>query len=176
MRFNSKGQAFDVFKLLIAAVIAIAMLAILLPIVKNLLPPGYSDPTSEAENLIKNNIKYPSNYSESKEVVFTTEKNLNAKAIAGAGDVLNSNQLCLSKGDFEEDQDFELQEASNNVILRYKGSTQRAKIGVICDDGESLSTDLQDYAQNVGASYDMTCVGGEPSGAKTYCVLILRYV
>ncbi|HIH33519.1 MAG TPA: hypothetical protein HA227_04700, partial [Candidatus Diapherotrites archaeon] len=47
------GQAFDVFKLLIAAVIAVAMLAILVPILESIGLINISNPSGEAVNLIK---------------------------------------------------------------------------------------------------------------------------
>jgi len=172
MKFDSKGQAFDVFKLLIAAVVALAMLAILIPMLT--LNWGLSDPQKEAVNLITKQERLPSQYGEKQDVIFTNKMEMTAKAIsenASAG--LPSEQICFSKGDFSESEDFVIEggSGSGNVILRYVGTTQKANIGVICDDGESIEGDLTDR----GLESEISCGSGEsPSGPSTYCVIILR--
>lgn len=175
MRFNSKGQAFDVFKLLIAAVIAIAMLAILLPILQNLGGILGSDPSKEAANLVKTYNKQVSQYGESKEVTFSNGSSLNAKSIAAQSEVgFDTSQICLSKGEFEESADFEIKGSSEeaNMILQYSGGSQKAKIGVVCDDGQSISSALE--INGLSDITDLSACSIQETAQK-YCVLLLRY-
>lgn len=175
MNFNSRGQAFDVFKLLIAAVIAVAMLAILFPILQSIGIFVTDDPGKIASDLVSQSRGKPSDYTESKEVVFTPQaSSLNAKSIAAqAKQGLDTSQICLSLGDFpEDDSEFSFADVSNNVILKFNGSQKRVKIGVVCDDGGSIQQDLVDH----GIDSEIVCSEGAPDSdeTQTYCVLVLR--
>lgn len=137
---------------------------------------GDIPPNLAASNLIKTNYKEPSKYSESQTLFTASQNNLNIKSIANTQLVtISPTQLCIGKGDFSRSSEFQLNQAENNVILRYTGNSQKkAKIGIICDDAKSLAADLQN--QNINAG-EMQCGDGGtsfPNKSETYCVLILR--
>ncbi|MDO8647876.1 MAG: hypothetical protein Q7R70_05700 [Candidatus Diapherotrites archaeon] len=175
MRFNSKGQAFDVFKLLIAAVIALAMLAILIPILK--INITANDPGKAASDLVKSNYDKYSEYSTSQEVLFNSSaSSLNLKSIATQSKNISATQLCIGMGDFEGSEEFSLDGTSGNVVLKYTGTSQkRATIGIICDDAKSLEGDLTNQSITPGT---MKCGNGDsepPSeSSETYCILIMK--
>ena len=173
MRFNSKGQAFDVFKLLIAAVIALAMLAILMPILQNLIFNQYGKPGEEAANQIKNFYNRPSDYGQSKEVTFNQQSpTLNAEAIASAAQVgLDQSQICMSLGEFKDSTDFGFSASTRNLILKYTGSQKKVKLGIMCDDGANLEQSLADQGLT---DLDLKCIdSGGPSGNQTFCAIVL---
>lgn len=181
MSLDNRGQAFDVFKLLIAAVVALAMLAILLPLLN--IDFGLSDPPKEAVNLVKNNEGRPGSYGQTaKSVIFKSGTEITSKAVAAESNVgLTSSQICFSYGDFDTSAssansgaaDFKIEPGgeSKNARLTYSGSQLKAKIGIICDDGASIEGDLQERAlpATVYCGGDTT-----PSGSQTFCVLILK--
>ena len=136
--YNSKGQAFDVFKLLIAAVVAIAILALLLPIITNLNIFGKNDPTTEARTVIKSIGTHKANSVTSQEVIFKQGTALNARSISdGSGGLVSVEQICLSAGDFIDDDSWET--TDNMRVVRYNGSTSKTvQLLVICDVAEEI--------------------------------------
>lgn len=177
MLFNSRGQAFDVFKLLIAAVIAVTLLGILIPIMQNLGIIVISDPVKEAATLVKNNFSYPAQYTEKKGVTFSRNMSLNSKAIASQSEAgLEPEQICLDRGDFANDATTfsPPNTVANITTVTYLGSQLKATIGVLCDDGKSMANAIAaNDLTSVATEYTTTCTNLS-SSQNTYCLVILR--
>ena len=139
---NQRGQAFSVFELMIAAIVAIAILFVLLPIVNNI-----TTPTGDARTTIGNALSATS-YGTSPTGVFQI----------AAGDTIRSSQLqdkadpCsfyFDAGKFTENrlttgpgaEDFEPEECNSRVINQSATSPINAKAIVVC---EANVTDLEE--------------------------------
>lgn len=139
---NDRGQAFSTFQLLISAVVALAILVLLLNIMGSLPDFGNRSPSEEAVNLIKSQINSPAELRTSgNAVTFKKDDSLNTKSIAANSGVLTQSQICISRGDHEETQEFEFP-GTEGEILRYNGSQLRVRLSVICDTGTELESDL----------------------------------
>ncbi len=142
-KLNQKGQAFSTFQLLIAAIVALAILVILLQILHVI--PDISDKkmSEEAKNFISRGITSPSDLQTSNgRIAIKNGDTLNAKAIADQSGVVSENQICISKGDFEDSDDFSFTDAEG-TILKFNGSQTGIKISVLCDTGSEIENDLQ---------------------------------
>ena len=161
--------------LLIAAVIAVAMLAILVPILESIGLINISNPSGEAVNLIKSNYDKPSAYnSTTKAVTFAQNDSLNAKAIAEKAAVgVDAGKICLSMGDFAESGDFAVvgDTTQGNMVLTLKGNAQKVNIGVICDSAADLRGDLSLY--DIPEDFLGDCT--PPDNSQRYCIIMLRY-
>ena len=111
----------------------------------------------------------PSELRTSNPVTFTKEDSLNAKAIASASGVVTEGQICISEGDFiDQESDFE---AIGNGILRYNGSSNlRVRISVLCDTGNQIISDLE--ANGIDNDWTGNCSIDIP---QTACIIALRY-
>lgn len=135
MTLNSRGQEFDVFKLVIAAIVAVAILGVLLSIMGGLVLPG-SEPGPEITRVVKSLINAPGQPGKTNPVTFKQGTALTAAAIAVGTGSLGEDQICFSTGDFGEDQ-FEV--SSDGRVLSYKRTTDfTARAQVICAAGDSL--------------------------------------
>ncbi|MDP2666593.1 MAG: hypothetical protein Q8P05_03775 [Candidatus Diapherotrites archaeon] len=138
---NSRGQTFSTFQLLISAIVALAILVLLLNIL-DIIPKQDQQVSVEATNLIKSQNSRPSELrTSSNKVVVKTGDSLNAKSLANQSGSLTEEQLCISKGDFANVDDFAFTDA-DGTILRFNGSQLSIKISVICDTGSELEGDL----------------------------------
>lgn len=177
--FSSKGQAFDVFKLLIAAVIAIAILTILLPIINQVINIGQLVPNEEAAKLLKN-VGIAEDRTTS-DVTFSSQNpTLNATTIAQQTGKYTGDQICVSKGDFENSPDFEGPTATG--VIRYVGTSPlSAKLTVMCDRAnrleDSLSSinvaggDASEWVQQCHQSWQDSC---SSDSTRTCCVVAIR--
>ncbi len=169
---DQRGQAFSTFQLLISAVIALAILGLLLTILGQLPFLNTQKPSTEAENLIKSQVSRPGEVRTSLKVSFQKTDSLNAKAIASASGVLTPGQICLSLGEHEQTEGFNLNDPSAaNRILSYEGSSLQVKMSVICDAGDQLDTDLGDNGLDQG--WDDDC-GNISGSSQTACLIALR--
>ncbi|MDO8647794.1 MAG: hypothetical protein Q7R70_05280 [Candidatus Diapherotrites archaeon] len=137
-----------------------------------------TSPNDVASDMIKNQVDQPSEYVQSQVVVFDSQNsNLSSKVISANSKQLASEQICIGTGDFAGNSNFHFPSPSSGggVMLIYTGSgPQRASIGVICDDSQSLMNDLQDLQIQAG---DMQCGNGNTlpeNTAQTVCLLILK--
>src|SRR3989338_8652394 len=156
MRFmNQQGQAFEVFKLLIAAVVAIAILAILFGILRNVIVGVQTEPQAKATEIVKNSINSIGELKVTDAVTFSTGKSLNSRTIAIETRYLAENQVCVSAGDFSNDEEA-FKELSDGEIIVYSGKSDRAtKLAVLCDYGNKLEDTLQKYGK--GDDWRMNC-------------------
>lgn len=171
---NSRGQAFSTFQLLISAIIALAILVLLLNIIGGIGFDAGQDPNKAAADLVTSQVNSPSELrTTSNPVSFGRDDSLNVRSIASRSGVVTADQICISKGDHENTEEFEF---SSDDVLRYNGSSDlRIKISVLCDTGTQLQQDLQDN----GVQDDW--FGSSPKCQdilnlnQTACLIALRY-
>ncbi len=168
---NQKGQAFDVFKLLIAAVVAMAILALLVPIIGTITGLFTKNPTTETRSMITDLYNKPGTYNETPAVTFSTSAPNIAKASITKDTGLDESQICFGLGDFTDEESLW---SLGVKQLRYKGTASRlVKIGVVCERG---ITELQDYIDNDeddGTNIDSTTCD-ECRDEDTCCAVMLR--
>jgi len=186
---NQKGQAFDTFKLLIAAIIAIAILGILLSILNIVQFPWQSDPTKETINSISTALSSYATAQTTTKVVFNSSKDtLTNAAIARGGSLsIGEDQICLVKG-YYGDSDSVFRYVSGNegkaIELSNKGSSREVRISVLCDSGrDNIESDLQlipsvqtdaEKGDGLGVCDNVpTCQSGTGS-TEPCCIVVLR--
>ena len=154
---DSRGQAYSTFQLLIAAVVAMAILAILIPIIMQVMGLITANPTDETRSLLGSLIDAPGSMRTTKVVSFTPGADLSGGNLAEKVS-LGKSQICMSTGEF--DRGFEClgcdtTDASQQRLI-YTGTTNMtAKIAVVCnkwvvDNGSvvedgGLAADLTDH-------------------------------
>ena len=166
---DNKGQGFEVFKLLIAAIVAGAILAILLPLL-NIDFTG-RDPATVAAEKIKEGITLPGTPIYTDSVSFKRNQSLVASTLADKSRQLNQDQVCLSKGDLGSDPTFEELDAKQ---ISYTGTGKSVKMAVLCDSGreiEQSATDLPglepDWLGNCGCA--------QSQSDETCCLVALKF-
>jgi len=165
-----RGQAFDVFKLLIAAVVAIALLAVLLPIIYNIIMIGQNKPTETAVSLVKDSYNKPSLYQSTDNVTFNESDSLNAKTIASSSRILTEDQVCVSAGELSGDPNFS---DGANGIVQYSGkSAKTVKLGIVCDIGKDVLNDFSQYG--LDPSLIPSSCSACTSGNQTCCVILIQ--
>ncbi len=172
---DSKGQAFDVFKLLIAAVIAGAILVILLQILGPLITPTQENPNSVASTEVKtqtDNLGLPVI---TKLVTFQPQDSLSARTIAEKSGSLSAEQVCVITT--ESTPNLSAFTANDGKVVIYNGNSgQRAKLLVLCDRQESLSETLTTYEYDDKFGLDTSvsnCEFGAPSALKVCLVAVV---
>jgi hypothetical protein len=118
-RMPEHGQSFGVFKLLVAAIIALSVLIILLHLLGKLPVPIEKNPTIVIANTIRESSTKIIFYKHTPKVTMSPGQSVVAKAVANAANVgLTPEQICLSTGDFKNSSEFELAPPSR---ITYKG-------------------------------------------------------
>ena len=171
---NRNGQAYSTFKLLIAAIVAMAILAILLPIILKAINVFQPHPTTEVTTVLNELVERPGTLRHTNEVVFQSDDSIAGASLANKLSI-SKNQICMSKGDFKDDEDFKLLEGDNEHRIQYTGTSPRTvRMALICNvDQEALEEDFDFYDEEVG-DYEIDCeVCGENSKC---CALYLRKV
>lgn len=171
--FNQKGQTFDVFKLVIAAIIAVAILGILMGIMGSDIFGLGQEPVTEAARLLNSKISALGSMTKGGEVKFTPKTGINTGTLAQKSGSLSANQICFSKGELEDNTDFTVTEK----ILNYTGSSAFiAKFLVVCDSGNKLVQTLTDYAVNkdiIDDAGDCGCADADPTNTDSCCIVAL---
>ncbi|MDO8537669.1 MAG: hypothetical protein Q7S21_02185 [archaeon] len=173
MSFGQKGQEFSVFKLLISAIIALAILAVLMPIIGSIFLGFGTNPNDEAVTQIKNLYNKPSQHVLTKAVTFTQASGgLNAKSIATGTQLLSQSQLWLGTGDFGEGE-FAL--SASGGIINYTGSGSKSvKLSIMCDAGKDIDTDLTENGlADIKPTSDPPTACDSTSN-ETCCIILLR--
>ncbi|MDD5163669.1 MAG: hypothetical protein PHD95_05690 [Candidatus ainarchaeum sp.] len=184
MFFNEKGQAFDVFKLLIAAVVAVVILTLLLSIIGQIGVIGENDPGKEGQTIIRDIATKKTTPSTSKKVTFKNGTSINSSGIAeGSGGIVSEDGICVSAGDFEGQDNWE---TANMVRVTYNGTAAKTVVlHAICDVGKKMADGVngEDYFErydpelgsekmpNVSWS-DCSCVNS--SYTETCCVIAVK--
>ncbi|MFH0905709.1 MAG: hypothetical protein V1824_00040 [archaeon] len=147
IRKKQKGQAFSTFQLLIAAVVALALLGVLMPIIMNVLGFAQGDPTSTSKQLIKSQLDNPDALLYTEQVAFTNSK----KTLSAAGITkdtgLPKEQVAFIFPD-SLSNDFSVN-STNSVLTYKKSSTTKAKVGVLCSETVvDLQTAFNSYLED----------------------------
>ncbi len=149
---NEKGQAYSTFKLLIAAIVAMAILAILIPIIMQVMGLIKADPLEETKSMMSSKIAQPGALEHTKEVVFTPNYVLTASALSDRLPI-SKDQICMSTGEFTEDDGFECLNCDEDEQhrIRYNGSTEKtAQIAIVCNvDKDELLNDIDVYEDDL---------------------------
>ncbi|MEK6941407.1 MAG: hypothetical protein AABW85_00945 [archaeon] len=167
---NTKGQGFEVFKLLIAAIVAGAILAILLPLL-NIDFTG-RDPTTVAAEKIKAGITLPGTSLFTDTVSFKKNQPLVASTLANNSRQLNEDQVCVSKGDFENDPTFDDSQRPGKQIA-YTGTGKAVKMVVLCDSGTKISESAGSLP-GLKSEWLGPCEGFDSSD-QMFCLVALKY-
>jgi len=170
---NSRGQAFSVFKLLIAAVVAGAILLILLQTLDVLPDIGSQNPNESAANAVKSQINSPSLPQFVDNVTFEKDDSLNARAIAADSRSLDASQICViispnvpNFGAFSTGGGT----GGATKIIQYNGTfPQEVRLMIMCDDADVLGTAIT-------LDYGYTAIPVSScsfSGSNTACVVAI---
>lgn len=148
---DQRGQAYSTFKLLIAAIVAMAMLAILIPIIMQAMGWLTNSPINETKSLISDLIGSPGALRHTPEVAFKPNEVLAASALVVKLGI-SDEQICMSTGEFEEDATtgFECmgcEDGTENQRLFYHGkSNMTAKIAIVCNVNlDEIKSDIEAY-------------------------------
>jgi len=147
---NQTGQAYSTFKLLIAAIVAMAILAILIPIILQAIGWLTASPSNEAKTLLNDLVSSSGSLQNTPEVAFKPGDVLAASALA-EGLPVSKDQICMSLGQFEKDETngFECIGCDGDEQHRiiWRGASNRtAKIAAVCNvDLDSLKEDISVY-------------------------------
>lgn len=147
---NNRGQAYSTFQLLIAAVIAMAILVILIPIIMQVMGIITSDPTDETKRMLSNAVDNPSAIQYTPDVAFEPGDALSAQAITERTGIAKD-QVCMGAldfGDEDEEDDFEVLKGEFSHRILYHGSgTKTVKIAIVCNVSfKDLDDDINDYS------------------------------
>ncbi len=185
LMFNQSGQAFDVFKLLIAAVVAVVILTLLLSIINQIGIFGQSDPASKAGTLIRDLSTKKATYDKTESVSFSSGKGLTNKGVAEAtrGN-LQPDEVCILPGDFKDSfgsvgDSGKQWVGTLGVTITYKGSSaQKASIGGICDTDTDMSNDNSYFETYTGGEIDGTeasqCACLQSTKGTTCCIVVIK--
>ena len=170
---NENGQAYSTFKLLIAAIVAMAILAILIPIILQVLNIIKNDPTTQVTTVLNDLVDKPGTLRHTEEVVFRPEDSL-AGATLEAKLPLSKNQICMSLGEFDEDEDrgFSLLTGDEEHRIIWNGAgEQTAKIALLCNTNKEtlVDSDFEIYGLD---EFDIDCDICSDSGK--CCAMFLK--
>lgn len=171
---NQKGQAFSVFELMIAAIIAVAILFVLLPIINNLITPTGSarDNIANTLNAVKNGGSQTS-----QEFVLKKDETLTSKQFSKEG--FDQHSIIFAKLGIDT---LEVNEGSSSEFSQfvYTGATQiKAKAAVYCEaTGLSLDETLEgvgldnvEWGSNFNAGVDLCGYEGK---YQPCCLVVLK--
>jgi len=180
---DQRGQAYSTFKLLIAAIVAMAMLAILIPIIMQAMGWLTNSPLNETKSLISDLVGSPGAVKHTPEVAFKPDEVLPASALVERLPI-SADQICMSTGQFEEDTSngFECLDCDGtNQRLIYHGKSNRtAKIAIVCNvNVNELKLDIEAYGlddlggTSITDACDASCGEGASSKGKC-CAIVLK--
>ncbi len=173
-KMNQKGQEFSVFKLLISAIVAIAILGILI----TLLNPDWFNPKGEpskiAENVLRNADKTVYQEFVSDEVVFGEDHTISSRTLGEELD-LERQQVCLTLLEDLESKGFAIN-GEKSLISYSRDTSSRVKIVGLCGPKDSFVSDnlAGDSPKLTDGGFDFSSECGSvcPDGQKC-CVLAL---
>jgi len=174
---NSRGQAYSTFKLLIAAIVAVAVLYILMSIL-GMIPNIGGDIGTTTRNMIQKQADSLGALETTPSAVsFNGGSNLAPSALVGTTG-LSADQICLHKGDQVDNTNLEIQ----GKTLRNAGTNAlQVKVSVTCNYSKDLVSSLEEMgfddvagSLNDSESGVCDCPLDEESNKKC-CVVILKY-
>ncbi len=163
---DNKGQAFSVFELMIAGVVAFAILIILLIVIGGININPYSDPKTVISNAIKS--ADPSGESTTQEFFLSKDESIDTSDLASETD-LDVGALFFVMGQFKDTDPLEVGDAGEYV--KYTGATQRKMAAkVICKQtAEALSSSLE----RLGSTYNFSEPPESCADSSTCCAIVL---
>ncbi len=164
-QLNQKGQAFSVFKLLIAAIVAVFILTFLLQILSNINPPTQGDPNIEASSKIKSLLTKLGTAERTSVVTFGPGNTMRARTIAEGTGALGRENVCLMIGENENTETFG---AADGATIVYNGnSTIQRKLYILCDLEKEISLTIDELSAAGVALIDEAFVNGQPNNCIT---------
>lgn len=175
MKMNQSGQAFSVFKLLIAAIVAVFILALLLQILSNITPPSQGDPTDEAASKIKTLLTKLGTPERTAVVTFQAGQILSARTIASKTGALDQDNVCVMVG--SSDSDNSNFETSDGTTVVYSGNSNvQRRLYIICDLKNEISNTISSLSgvplvEEAFVSGQPDCSSPPDSTSDRYCIV-----
>jgi len=170
---NRQGQAYSVFRLLIAAIVAVAILAILIPIILSIVVPG-NEVQTVSKQLVQEMSPQPGAIKTSNSVIFRTESNLAPSALA-AGSGLAADQICVHKGDFKDNDSLVVQ---GSTIMNNSPTDLQVKVSVMCNASNQMMGALEEMSMELdfdGDAGECGCPLDSSTATQKCCIVVLRY-
>jgi len=162
INMNQKGQTFSVFKLLISAIVAIAILTILFNILGMVNFNPTDSPQAKAIDLVKKAVN-PEFTIQKGKVQFKPKDTISAKAIENQG---TGYKICVSEGDAGNGFD-----PANGTLISYTGgAAKNASLMAICGSQKTL---LENIAELQAKDLFPPITGCEKPATETESVCIL---
>jgi len=175
---NQRGQAFSVFELMIAAIVAVAILFVLLPIITNI-----TTPTGDAPTTIGNALSTVSAGTSTDTAPFEVKQNqvINSSLFSEIDPCsVYFDATAFGGKQIEAEADFAIPTGDMECTSRFKNASSapvKAKAIVFCDTSPNALQSTLDYA-----GYDSTKLtvlpadfwGTEDPGYSKVCVVILK--
>ena len=135
---SRKGQAFSTFQLLIAAVVALALLGVLMPIIMKSVVIG-GDPIDATKTLLRSQINNPGSLIFTDTTTFSSKTTISASGL-GTDAAIANDQLVFSTNGLDDDF------SSSPNTLQYKNTIKKKfQIGILCETTKTvLETALVD--------------------------------
>ena len=172
---DSKGQAYSVFKLLIAAVVAMAILLMLFQVLDAVPGLGNKAPNDAAAEEIQSSINRPGTPVILRNILFDSAQgsSLRAKSIALQSEVIAPENVCVTTTDSTPNAD--KFDGTNGRVLVYKGTgVQRTRLIVVCDRYDAIDEALEEYGydEDYGIPSVDECTYDGPESAK-FCLIAI---
>ncbi|MFH1696284.1 MAG: hypothetical protein ABH854_00035 [Candidatus Diapherotrites archaeon] len=170
MNFKSeKGQAFSVFKLLIAAVVAIVILTILLQVLSGIGTFQQGKPSEQAATKVSSLVNSLGIPEKTQTVTWENGDTLFSRNIADSTGTIGEDQVCVLMGDVPASR-FDLD--NEGTIIRYTGTSGLAtKLQVLCDHEELIGDTVGLYQYE----WDLDNCNFDPNSdsQRTVCVVVV---
>ncbi len=170
-----KAQGFDVFKLLISAVVAVVLLTILLNILQNVNIDSGQSPIKKSKDLTKDALSSLNTAQFYSGVKFKKGTVLTSYGIAAASDELTADDVCLV---LDSRLPESIWEVEDNKKIAYKGSSPiSAKITVLCGYSDTVNDlGIQDFFEQSTIGYQVDDFGGctVPDDSSKYCIVAIK--
>ncbi len=173
---NKKAQGFDVFKLLISAVVAVVLLTMLLNIIGMINPDVGQDPTKKTKELTKAALTNLNTTQFENKITFNKGVTLTSLGIAANSDELETEDVCLVlDGKLSSNTSWL---AEDGKKLSYNGSSPfSAKIAVVCGYADSLEADIGGFFEAVTSGFDESTDFSECDASNStakYCIVAVK--
>ena len=151
---DSKGQAFSVFQLLIAAVVAGAILVILFQVLDRIIDPVGQDPNKIAGEVVQTQVTN-TGVPAYRDVTFGRDGALSASSIANQTNSISASRICIAVSDDVPNAD-EFTVGDTGKALQYSGGNQQARLMVFCERGNEIEDALGAFSYD----FDIPSISG----------------
>jgi hypothetical protein len=170
---NQIGQAYSTFKLLIAAIVAVAILYILMSII-GIIPTIGGDIQTVTKQMVQKQAGMLGALDTSSPVSFNAGSNLAPSALVGNSG-LSANQICINKGDMIENENLQVQ---GQTIANNGRTNLQVKVSVTCNLTKSLNDSLEEMGFELDWGDDdgnCECDLDDEDATQKCCAVILRF-